>query len=199
MRRHGEGEIEFEQRPQEPTFFSQLPNPHVALHSTHNYICWPSQGSPAPLARNFTSSAAPCRLNPPSQAATNGGASTSQQSFVSSLIAATIISLSMPVHAHAETDVVQQFNNNCAGCHSGGGNIVNRSATLQLSDLTKYGLSSPDDIYQVIYSGRGSMPGYGENCEPKGRCTFGKRLSNDEVQTLAKYVYDQAQAGWPLN
>jgi hypothetical protein len=34
-----------------------------------------------------------------------------------------------------------------------------RDATLQLEDLRKYGLADSEALYQVIYSGKGSMPG----------------------------------------
>jgi cytochrome c6 len=90
----------------------------------------------------------------------------------------------------------QAFANTCAGCHAGGGNVVRRDATLRLEDLQKYGIDSVDELYKVIYSGRGTMPGYGEGCAPKGACTFAKRLSDGEVQGLSQYVLDQAKGGW---
>jgi len=90
----------------------------------------------------------------------------------------------------------QTFVNTCGGCHSGGGNIVRREATLKLEDLTKYGVDSVDELYNVIYSGRGSMPGYGEGCAPRGACTFGRRLTEIDVRELAEYVLKQAKAGW---
>ena len=68
---------------------------------------------------------------------------------------------------------------------------------MKLEDLTKYGIDSVDELYKVIYSGRGSMPGYGEGCAPKGACTFGKRLSDEQVTELASYVIEEAKAGWP--
>lgn len=46
-------------------------------------------------------------------------------------------------------------------------------------------------------SARAQMPGFGESCEPRGACTFGARLSPEEVQALAEYVVAQADAGWP--
>jgi mono/diheme cytochrome c family protein len=59
------------------------------------------------------------------------------------------------------------FSKSCAGCHTGGGNIVRPQATLKLADLQKYGLTDPDELYKLIYYGRGSMPGYGEGCTGK--------------------------------
>ncbi|KAL4535598.1 hypothetical protein Ndes2526B_g06486 [Nannochloris sp. 'desiccata'] len=109
------------------------------------------------------------------------------------VIAASIISHPAPALAD---QAEQTFVNNCGGCHAGGGNIVRREATLKLEDLTKYGVDSVDELYNVIYSGRGSMPGYGEGCTPKGACTFGRRLSETDVRELAEYVLKQAKAGW---
>lgn len=102
-----------------------------------------------------------------------------------------------PASAIAATAETQQiFENSCAGCHAGGGNIVKREATLALSDLTKYGLDGPEALYNIIYSGNGAMPGFGEECTPKGKCTFGKRLTDDQVRDLASFVLEQARQGW---
>jgi cytochrome c6 len=109
-------------------------------------------------------------------------------------IAASVITVH-PSLAFADT-AEQTFASTCAGCHAGGGNIVRRDATLKLEDLTKYGIDSVDELYNVIYSGKGSMPGYGEGCTPKGACTFGRRLSENDVKDLAEYVLQQAKGGW---
>ena len=102
------------------------------------------------------------------------------------------VSLFAPSAALAASDAtLQVFQNSCAGCHAGGGNIVKRDATLALSDLQKYGLDGPDQLYDIIYKGRGSMPGFGEGCAPKGACTFAKRLTDDEVRGLAGYILEQ--------
>ena len=76
------------------------------------------------------------------------------------------------------------------GCHC-------RDATLKLADLQRYGLTEPEAVYDVIYNGRGRMPGYGLECAPKLRCTFAKRLTDDEIRGLAAYVLEQAAADWP--
>lgn len=102
-----------------------------------------------------------------------------------------------PLCSHADTLPAAKFTSSCAGCHVGGGNIVKREATLSLDDLRKYGVDSPDALYSIIYSGRGSMPGYGKDCAPKGACTFGPRLADEEVKGLAEYVLQQAAQGWP--
>lgn len=51
-------------------------------------------------------------------------------------------------------------------------------------------------MYERIYSGEGSMPGFGVNCAPKLQCTFGPRLSDEEIRGLAVYVLDRAAANW---
>ncbi|EFN54427.1 hypothetical protein CHLNCDRAFT_17921, partial [Chlorella variabilis] len=88
------------------------------------------------------------------------------------------------------------FEKSCAGCHSGGGNIIRRDATLQLGDLEKYGVADTQALYTVIYGGRGSMPGFGLDCAPKGACTFGPRLADEEIKALAEFVLSSAQSGW---
>lgn len=117
-------------------------------------------------------------------------------------------------HAWA-AEVQQVFQASCAGCHAGGGNVVQAGATLKLADLQRNGVADPDALFKVIYSGRGKMPGYGKECTPKvrgntkwsttlcvapsvyqGKCTFGPRLSDEEIQSLTTYILEQAEAGW---
>lgn len=102
----------------------------------------------------------------------------------------------MPLTANA-ADPATTFGMSCAGCHEGGGNIIRPQSTLKLADLEKNGLVDPDALYKVIYSGKGSMPGFGEGCEPKLSCTFAQRLSDEDVKAMTNYVLDQAKAGWP--
>lgn len=105
--------------------------------------------------------------------------------------------IAQPPLALADQAAAEQlFSNTCAGCHAGGTNIVRRDATLSLDDLTKYGINSVDELYKLIYSGRGAMPGYGEGCAPKGACTFARRLTDEQVTDLAEYVLVKANTGW---
>jgi len=39
--------------------------------------------------------------------------------------------------------------------------------------------------------------GFGEKCTPRGQCTFGPRLSEDDIKLLASFVKSQAENGWP--
>lgn len=76
------------------------------------------------------------------------------------------------------------------------GNVVQAGATLFPSDLERNGVNDTETIYELIYSGKNKMPGYGEGCEPRGQCTFGARLSDDEIKGVADYVLEQSTLGW---
>lgn len=54
-----------------------------------------------------------------------------------------------------------------AGCHVGGGNVVQAGATLKEADLQRNGAASVEAIYDLVYNGKGKMPGYGAGCAPK--------------------------------
>ncbi|KAK4440336.1 Cytochrome c6, chloroplastic [Sesamum alatum] len=89
------------------------------------------------------------------------------------------------------------FRRACIGCHAAGGNIIQPGATLFLKDLQRNGVETEEEIYRITYYGKGRMPGFGENCTPRGQCTFGPRLKEDEIRLLAEFVKSQAQQGWP--
>lgn len=74
--------------------------------------------------------------------------------------------------------------------------MVQAGATLSKGDLTRNGMLDTQAVYDVIYSGRGKMYGFGEGCTPKGKCTFGARLQDAQVRELAEYVLRKAEAGW---
>ncbi|KAL2494072.1 Cytochrome [Forsythia ovata] len=89
------------------------------------------------------------------------------------------------------------FRRACIGCHDAGGNIIQPGATLFLKDLERNGVDKEEEIYRVTYYGKGRMPGFGENCTPRGQCTFGPRLREDEIKLLSEFVKSQADRGWP--
>jgi cytochrome c6 len=41
------------------------------------------------------------------------------------------------------------------------------------------------------------MQGFGKECTPRGQCTFGARLEDEEIKILAEFVKLQADQGWP--
>ncbi|XP_038970199.1 cytochrome c6, chloroplastic isoform X1 [Phoenix dactylifera] len=89
------------------------------------------------------------------------------------------------------------FQKACIGCHDMGGNILQPGATLFMKDLERNGVATEEGIYNITYYGKGRMPGFGEKCTPKGQCTFGPRLQEDEIKLLAEFVKSQADRGWP--
>ncbi|CAK7336993.1 unnamed protein product [Dovyalis caffra] len=89
------------------------------------------------------------------------------------------------------------FNRACIGCHDAGGNIIQPGATLFTKDLERNGADTEEEIYRITYFGKGRMPGFGENCTPRGQCTFGPRLQDEEIKLLAQFVKSQADQGWP--
>jgi cytochrome c6 len=78
----------------------------------------------------------------------------------------------------------QIFANNCAVCHIGGGNVVNRAKTLKLSDLEQYQMASLEAIQTQVRQGKNVMP------------AFGGQLSEAQIEDVATYVLEQAQQGW---
>ncbi|KAK1303497.1 hypothetical protein QJS10_CPB11g01669 [Acorus calamus] len=42
-----------------------------------------------------------------------------------------------------------------------------------------------------------STKGFGEKCTPRGQCTFGARLQDEEIKLLAEFIKSQADSGWP--
>ncbi|KAH7545657.1 hypothetical protein FEM48_Zijuj01G0116700 [Ziziphus jujuba var. spinosa] len=125
----------------------------------------------------------------------------------------------------AETVEVQRgstlFRRACIGCHDAGGNIIqpifdiylvhvsllsrvrhssqkiSKDSLNVLSLAYRNGVDTEEEIYRITYFGKGRMPGFGENCTPKGQCTFGARLQDTEIKLLAEFVKSQADQGWP--
>lgn len=112
------------------------------------------------------------------------------------IVSATVLSYSLLVTGSAD-GVEMLFQRSCAGCHDRGGNILQPGATLSAADLQKNGIASVDDIFKITYFGKGRMPGFGEQCTPRGQCTFGPRLSDEDIRSLAEFVRLQAEKGWP--
>lgn len=94
--------------------------------------------------------------------------------------------------ASSGIDAPVLFEQNCAGCHVGGGNIIRRGKNLKSKALKRYGMDSHGAIVNIITNGKGTMSAYGEEAE------FGAptRLNSDEIEALADYVLAQAANGW---
>ena len=80
------------------------------------------------------------------------------------------------------------FEQNCAACHLGGGNIVCPEKTLDKEDIQQYldgGFTQKAVAYQMK-NGKNNMP------------QFGSRLCDDEIEDIAAYVIKTTEAdAWP--
>ena len=69
-----------------------------------------------------------------------------------------------------------------AACHTGGNNVVEADKTLRKAALEQYldGGFSVESIIRQVENGKNAMP------------AWAGRLSEEEIQAVAAYVYDQA-------
>lgn len=69
-----------------------------------------------------------------------------------------------------------------AACHNGGFNVVDPEKTLRRAALEQYldGGFKLEAIVHQVENGKGAMP------------AWAGRLSEDEIRSVAAYVYDQA-------
>eukprot|EP00274_Cyanoptyche_gloeocystis_P005037 CAMPEP_0196654304 /NCGR_PEP_ID=MMETSP1086-20130531/4012_1 /TAXON_ID=77921 /ORGANISM="Cyanoptyche gloeocystis , Strain SAG4.97" /LENGTH=150 /DNA_ID=CAMNT_0041985989 /DNA_START=80 /DNA_END=532 /DNA_ORIENTATION=- len=97
--------------------------------------------------------------------------------------AAGILVVSAPVFA---ADGKAIFTANCAACHTGGNNVIQAEKTLKKAALEQYldGGYNVDAIKYQVTNGKNAMP------------AFGGRLAEDEIESVAKYVYEQAGSDW---
>lgn len=89
-----------------------------------------------------------------------------------------------PVSAADLAQGSQIFSGNCAACHAGGGNVINGAKTLKIDALEKYGMASVEAIKTQVTNGKMAMPAF------KGR------LTDEQIDNVAAYVFDQAEKGW---
>ena len=81
----------------------------------------------------------------------------------------------------------QIFKSNCMGCHMGGRNTIVADKNLKLDALHGYLMDTPEAIISQVSNGKNAMP------------AFGRRLNPDQIESVAAYVLDQADKGWPRN
>lgn len=77
------------------------------------------------------------------------------------------------------------FRAHCVGCHVNGGNILRRSKTLKLAALQRNGINNAAAVAVIAANGLGQMAGYGAV------------LGEGGADQVARYVWSQAEAGWP--
>nr|BAC54100.1 precursor cytochrome c6 [Chlorella vulgaris] len=97
--------------------------------------------------------------------------------------AAAVLLTSTPAFAGDLTLGQQVFDNNCAACHMGGQNSVQPEKTLQKAALEQYleGGFSVASIITQVENGKGAMP------------AWSGRLDSDEIESVAEYVFKQAE------
>ncbi len=106
------------------------------------------------------------------------------------LVAIAILKLTFisPVLAAEISPGAKIFQNNCAACHIGGGNILISTKTLHKEALSKYlNNYNTDSIQAIIHqveNGKNAMP------------AFKKKLSEQEILEVAAYVFQKAEQGW---
>ena len=92
--------------------------------------------------------------------------------------------LSFPATAWANDTPVELFEVHCAGCHPNGANIIRRGKNLKQRALKRNGYGSAEAIATLITNGKGLMSAYGD------------QLSQEEINSLADYVLEQAAINW---
>ncbi|NJK28325.1 MAG: c-type cytochrome [Coleofasciculaceae cyanobacterium SM2_3_26] len=78
------------------------------------------------------------------------------------------------------------FKAQCISCHANGKNTVNPAKTLKKADLEKYGMYSMAAVVNQVTNGKAAMPAFGKT----------KRLKPEQIENVAAYVLEQAEAGW---
>ncbi|MGB5136178.1 MAG: c-type cytochrome [Prochlorococcaceae cyanobacterium] len=102
------------------------------------------------------------------------------------LVLALVALLGLPGAVRAEPgEGARLFEAHCAGCHLQGGNIIRRRKTLKLAALEREGIASEAAIATIAAAGVGQMSAYGDVLGEAG------------VGSVAAWVWQQAQAGWP--
>jgi cytochrome c6 len=80
------------------------------------------------------------------------------------------------------------FNDNCAACHLGGGNILIAEKTLHKEALSEYlenySTDSISAIINQIKNGKNAMPAYKS------------KLSEQEILEVSAYVFQKSENGW---
>jgi cytochrome c6 len=73
------------------------------------------------------------------------------------------------------------FKNNCSVCHLGGNNIIIPEKNLKKQTLDENGMNTISTITYQIMNGKNGMP------------AFGGRLTELEIDEIAKYVLEAAE------
>lgn len=96
-----------------------------------------------------------------------------------------------PLPAGAENSGRVIFETKCIACHEGGGNAINPTRPLSLERLKADGYLELAPTVELLRYGKGQMPKY------QGAIPKISRLTDEELELVAKYAMQQAEAGWP--
>ncbi len=96
-----------------------------------------------------------------------------------------LITLLKPVRAEELNNGAKIFSIHCAGCHPQGKNIIRRGKNLKLRALQRNKVDNLEAIINLVTYGKNNMSAYEE------------KLSFDEIESVSKYVIEQAQKNWP--
>ncbi|CAN6219271.1 unnamed protein product [Urochloa humidicola] len=176
-----------------------LPSAAASQLPSHR-ACLASSSVPQVRAASAYCCAGLKQARPPAVAAAVAGRAAAPLLAAALLLAAAPYGLPAaipPAFSQPVSEGAALFRKACIGCHDMGGNILQPGATLFLKDLERNGVATEEELYNITYYGKGRMPGFGEKCTPRGQCTFGPRLSEDDIKLLASFVKSQAENGWP--
>ena len=106
-------------------------------------------------------------------------------------IAASEPALASPIETQAAPSLtsspaqgLQLFETHCIGCHVGGGNILKWGKNLKFKALHNNKVDTVETIAALVTAGKGNMSAYGD------------KLSPVEIETVSRYVLDQAAKDW---
>ena len=95
-----------------------------------------------------------------------------------------LTTLIKPVQAEEINDGAKLFSIHCVGCHPQGKNIIRRGKNLKLRALKRNQVDNLDAIINLVTYGKNNMSAYKE------------KLSFDEIESVSKYVLEQAKNNW---
>ena len=99
-------------------------------------------------------------------------------------LTALFLPFNAPVLAADISKGAKIFEQNCAGCHPHGGNIIRRAKNLKKKALYKNKMDSLEAISSLVTNGKNNMS------------AFQDRLSLSEIEAVSKYVLEQAERNW---
>ena len=103
-----------------------------------------------------------------------------------SVVALTLISFAgsaMAADAEKGKDI---FDANCAGCHSGGKNVMAAGKSLSKEDLAANKRDTAAAIIELVTNGASPMPAFGKMSS----------VNAVDIENVAAYVLKKADAGW---